>query len=88
MKILYDSKNHTIRELKEGSKPHKMSRLENDIFKYFANNEFMTALELESLTESDNFWDIYNTMRKLKKLLNIEHKKYMGYRLEDDIWII
>jgi len=88
MKILYDSKNHTIRELKENSKPYKMSRLENDIFKYFANNEFMTALELESLTESDNFWDIYNTMRKMKKKLNIEHKKYMGYRLEDDIWII
>lgn len=88
MKILYDSRNHTIRELKENSKPHKMTRLENEMFKYFANNEFLSALDLENLTESDNFWDIYNTMRKLKKQLNIEHKRYMGYRIKDEIWII
>ena len=88
MKILYDSQNHTIRELKENSKIHKMSRLENEIFKYFANNEFLSALDLENLTESENFWDIYNTMRKLKKQLNIEHRKYMGYRIKDEIWII
>ena len=88
MKILYNTKEHTIRELKENSKVHKMTRMENEVFKYLANNRYMTLLELKNLTQCDTFEVLHYNMRKLNKRLTIERKKYIGSRIKDEIWII
>ena len=88
MKILYDSQKHTIRKLEPNSYERKLNRLENEILKYMANNKYLNLLELKQLTDVDTYEQIHFNLRRLKGRLTIEHKKYMGYRLEDDIWII
>ena len=88
MKILYDSKNKTIRKLEPNSFERELNRLENEMLKYLANNRYISLLELKQLTGTDTFEQIHFNLRRLQGRLSIEHKKYVGYRLEDDIWII
>lgn len=88
MKILYDSKNKTIRKLEPNSFERKLNMLENEILKYLANNRYLSLLELKQLTEVDTFEQIHFNLRRLKGRLTIEHKKYVGYRLKDEIWVI
>ena len=88
MKILYDSKNKTIRELKEGSKAHKMSRLEHEIFIHLIDNNYVNPVTMMRITHCDNFSRLQYNMKKLKKRLTITQEKYVGSKLEDDIWII
>lgn len=88
MKILYDSKNHTIRELKPNSKSHKMTRLENEIFIHLINNNYINPVMLMRITKCDSISRLHFNMNKLKKRLTITQEKYVGSRLDDDVWII
>lgn len=88
MKILYDGHNHTIRELKPNSKPHKMTRLENEIFIHLVNNGYVNPVRMMRLTNCDNLSRLQFNLKKLTKRLTITKEKYVGIRLEDDIWII
>lgn len=88
MKILYDSKNHTIRELKPNGKVHKMTRLENEIFIHLIESDYITSFSVMKLINCNDYHLIQYYLRKLKKRLTIKKKKYCGIKLYDDIWII